>query len=107
MELEVKIEVKSLRDAVKLTAYALTAAAILKELRKPPSERQWRGDIIGIPYDFRVPTLERVRNAYWNPNDPRVFTPNVFGLGWAINIPALERALVRLGRQVCGETGQA
>jgi hypothetical protein len=23
-----------------------------------------------VPYDFRIPTLGRVRNTYWNPNGP-------------------------------------
>jgi hypothetical protein len=49
-------------------------------------EREWHGKIAGfIPYDFRVPTIERFKEAYWNPYERRVLIPEVFGIGWAIN----------------------
>ena len=41
-----------------------------------------------VPYDFRVPTFERFRDAYWDPDTDRVFTDKVIGVGWAVNIPA-------------------
>ena len=89
-----------LRDAVVLTAYGLTLAALLTELSKPPAERTWHGRVLGVPYDFRPPTLERIREAYWNPDDPRIFTDRVFGVGWAVNLPILGRRLVALGGQL-------
>ena len=49
--------------------------------------------ILGMPFDFRAPTWERVKARYWNARDPRVFTPKVFGLGWALNLHALARRL--------------
>ena len=65
---------------------ALTLAAILKELEKPSEERRWYGKLASfIPYDFRLPTIERFKEAYWNPYERRVLTPEVFGIGWAIN----------------------
>ena len=48
-------------------------------------EKKSRGVFYGIPFDFRVPTPERIRERLWNPDDPRVFTPMVFGAGWSIN----------------------
>ncbi len=51
------------------------------------------GSAIGIPYDFRVPTLQRIKERIWNSNDSRIFTPMAYGAGWTINIPSLFRAL--------------
>jgi hypothetical protein len=69
--------------------------AIWSELRKPPGQRTWHGKLLGfVPYDFRMPTLETVRQAYWNPRSPKVFTDRPLGVGWAINVPT---ALRRLG----------
>ncbi len=49
------------------------------------------GTILGIPYEFRVPTLSRLRERIWNPDDPRIFTPHIFGVGWTINLPSLRK----------------
>jgi len=39
---------------------ALALAAVFQELEKPDEAREWHGKIAGfIPYDFRVPTIER------------------------------------------------
>jgi len=68
------------------TVVALALAAVFQELEKPEEERKWHGKIAGfIPYDFRTPTIERLKEAYWNPYERRVLTPEVFGIGWAIN----------------------
>lgn len=64
----------------------VVVAAIVEQLRLPPEERTWHGDIAGIPYDFRFPTVERLRSTFWNPNDPRLFVPRAFGVGWDINL---------------------
>jgi len=29
--------------------------------------------------------VARHRLRYWNPDDPRLFTPKVFGAGWTVN----------------------
>ncbi len=71
--------------------------AIYQELRKPDAERTWHGKVAGaIPYDFRVPTLERLRDAYWNPQSDEVFSERVFGVGWAVNIPVAVRKVAAL-----------
>ncbi|MFH1486530.1 MAG: DUF5808 domain-containing protein [Chloroflexota bacterium] len=83
---------KELKSAVKVVGMALVTAAIVHELKKPPAERTWRGRLnFSIPYDFSIPTPERLREAYWNPDDDRIFTDRVFGVGWAINFHALLR----------------
>jgi hypothetical protein len=67
----------------------LTLAAVAQELSKPEGQRTWHGRIAGVPYDFRFPTLKRFRDAYWNPNDDRIFTDRVVGIGWSINLAQL------------------
>jgi hypothetical protein len=69
-------------------------AALYQELRKPPEERTWHGKVAGVvPYDFRLPTIERIREAYWNPESETIFTERVLGVGWAINIPTAVRRI--------------
>jgi hypothetical protein len=77
---------------VKVATAALVAAAVAQELRKPSSERTWHGRVAGfVPYDFRPPTLERFREAWWDPDNPQIFTDRVFGVGWAINLGRLAK----------------
>ena len=78
------------RKAIKWTAVALAAVAIADQLRRPSEERTWEGTVAGfVPYDFRMPTIERARSRWWNPDEPRLFVPQVFGLGWTINVERL------------------
>ena len=62
------------------------AVAIKQQLQRPPEERTWYGTIAGIPYDFRIPTGDRIRAAYWNKDTSKIFLPQAFGIGWAINM---------------------
>ena len=83
------------RRFVKLVAFGLVVAAVIDQLRRDPEERTWEGSVAGIvPYDFRMPTLERARSRWWNTDDDRLFVPQVFGVGWTINLARLAR-LVR------------
>lgn len=81
----------------------LTLAAVAQELSKPEGQRRWHGRVAGVPYDFRFPTIKRFRDAYWNPDDPRIFTDRVVGLGWAVNfaqlIPRLHERYQRLAER--------
>lgn len=82
--------VKMLRSLIWLTLFG----ALYQELRRPPEERTWNGKVLGvIPYDFRVPTFQRLREAYWDPGTDRIFSDHVFGVGWAVNIPVAIRRL--------------
>jgi hypothetical protein len=82
------------QTAVRLLATALLAAALITELRKPKHERTWHGNIAGlVPYEFRPPTLARVRERWWNPQDGRVLTEHVFGVGWSINLARVTQFL--------------
>ena len=78
---------RRIRRLARFTAFALVAAAIATELAKPAPERTWQGKVGGIvPYDFRPPTWQRIREAYWNPESDRLFSDRVFGVGWAVNL---------------------
>ena len=84
------------RRFVKLVAFGLVVAALIDQLRRDREERTWEGSVGGIvPYDFRRPTLERARSRWWNTDDDRLFVPQVFGVGWTINLARLAK-LARL-----------
>lgn len=76
-----------------VAAIAITVMAIMQEMEKPPEKRTWHGSVACIPYDFRLPTIEKLKDTYWNPYETRIFTPAVFGLGWGINFRALLEGL--------------
>ncbi len=64
----------------------LVGLAVREQLSRPSEERTWHGSIFGIPYDFRMPTVERLRATCWNKDSARVFVPQVFGIGWTLNL---------------------
>jgi hypothetical protein len=91
---------KDLAKLIRTLAWLAFAAAIYQELRKPPQERTWNGKVAGVvPYDFRVPTPGRLREAYWAPERDEVFSEKVFGVGWAVNIPVAARKLSEIVSQ--------
>jgi hypothetical protein len=45
------------------------------------------GTFLGVPYDWRRHGFKaRLRQRWWNPSEPRLFTPRAFGWGYAINL---------------------
>jgi len=51
------------------------------------------GRFLGIPYDWRRPTVSRAKSRWWNDDDRRVFTPRAFGWGYAVNLAEVARRL--------------
>ncbi|MFC1989918.1 hypothetical protein ACFLVW_05095 [Chloroflexota bacterium] len=95
---------KWLDRILQATAITLTLIAVCQELEKPREERKWHGRVARfVPYDFRLPTLEKFKAAYWNPHESRIFTPEVFGIGWAINFYALLEKLKDFAQQDVSE----
>lgn len=82
------------KDIWNLILAIVGVIAIISELRKPRDERVWHGKVGVFPYDFRVPTIERLRQTYWNPGGP-ILSGKVFGVGWAPNFGTI----TRLGRK--------
>lgn len=77
----------TLSDLVRLAALAALASAVVKELAKPKAERTWHGTVARVvPYDLRKPTLERLRERMWAPEDEQLIKPHVFGVGWTVNL---------------------
>ena len=78
---------RGFRRALRLAVVGLVIAAVATELAKPEPERTWHGRVFElVPYDFRPPTWERIRSAYWNPDSHELFSDRVFGVGWAVNL---------------------
>ena len=74
---------------LRLLAAVLAIAAVIKELRLPKGERAWHGALGGVmPYDFRMPTVEKIRTTVWNP-DGTIVANKAFGLGWTVNLGAV------------------
>ena len=51
------------------------------------------GKFLGIPYDWRWPTLARVKSRWWNRRDRRIFTPKSWGWGYDVNFYEVARRL--------------
>ena len=66
---------------VKVAAAAAFVATAVYAYR----EQKTHGRFYGIPFEYRIPTVDSALERLWNPDDPRVLTPPVFGAGWSIN----------------------
>ena len=51
---------------------ALMGLAIREQVQMPKDQRTWHGTLFNIPYDFRWPTIERLRETFWNKETARV-----------------------------------
>lgn len=74
----------TLTRLAKIILTALVALALWDQIVRDPACRTWQGQVLGIPYDFRRPTLAKLRNAFWSPTSERLLSP-VFGVGWTVN----------------------
>lgn len=80
---------------LKLVTIGLVGAALYKEFKKPADEREWHGEVAGfVPYDFRIPTAEKLKARLWDPEGPLV-SPQVFGVGWSVNFGKVADMLER------------
>jgi hypothetical protein len=56
------------------------------------SKEPHTGKFLGVPFDWRRRGFRaRLKQPWWNPADPRLFTPRAFGWGYAINFARLLR----------------
>ena len=98
---------KAFQNLIRIAAAFLVAIAIYEEIKKPPEEREWHGKVANfVPYDFRLPTVERLREKLWNSEDPRIFTEHVFGVGWAINFHTVLQKLQALKKEPSPPTSE-
>ncbi|MGW2639123.1 DUF5808 domain-containing protein [Streptomyces sp. NPDC001348] len=85
---------RRLRKNLALVAVGtVVAGALAKELRKPSGERTWTGVVLGLPYDFRWPTPEKIAREFWDPGNDALFTPHAFGVGYGVNLARVVREL--------------
>jgi Family of unknown function (DUF5808) len=76
------------RRAFRSVWIVVLGAAVVDAVRK----NRLHGEVFGfVPYDFRVPNVERVRRHAWDPDADRVMTPTTFGVGWSVNLGRLAR----------------
>jgi hypothetical protein len=81
-----------LRKLMMVIGILIAAIAVIQELRKPRGTRDWHGRVGGlVPYEFRRPTVGRLKETYWEPEDDRVLTPTAFGVGWGLNLGRVAR----------------
>lgn len=84
---------KVIRRLMGLIGLLLLAGAMFNEYGKEPEKRSGHGTVADIvPYDFRLPTGERLRATFWNPDGP-LFASTVFGIGWTVNLGRLARLI--------------
>ncbi|MDQ3548100.1 MAG: DUF5808 domain-containing protein [Chloroflexota bacterium] len=79
------------RRMIALVGALLTVLAVLDQVGRRPEDRDWHGRVLGVPYDFRMPTIGRLLTRVWNPDDERIIVPLVFGIGWTLNLHQLKR----------------
>ena len=76
-----------LQGILRLISLALAVTAVVKELRTPADQRAWNGKVVGfVPYEFRMPTVERFKERVWDPDAEHLIGPKVFGVGWTVNM---------------------
>ena len=68
---------KKIRTGIILFTMATLAYSVATKKR--------HGRFLGIPYDWRIPSLTNIKKILWNKNDPKLFNETVFGVGWAPN----------------------
>jgi hypothetical protein len=70
--LTVQKQKSPLKRFTRLIIFAMVVSAVAQELSKPAAERTWHGQVWRfVPYDFRLPTWERVRHSWWAPDNPK------------------------------------
>ena len=99
-----KHKMKPLSRLVRMIAFAMLISALRREMSKPAAERTWHGKVWQVvPYDFRPPTWARVRERMWAPDRPELITPNVFGVGWTVNLGRTYAVLTSIVRPEDGQ----
>jgi hypothetical protein len=84
-------------DPIQLTVTTLNAA--LRDTKRIDHEAMCNTKtpktkrFLGIPYDWRLPTIALIKERSWNPGDRRILTPKVFGWGYSINFYEVGRRL--------------
>ena len=46
------------------------------------------GTVLGMPYDWRRPSLQRIRDEVFDRDEPKFIVPKAYGWGYGINLAA-------------------
>jgi hypothetical protein len=71
-----------------VSAVLIVPPLLLRLLGRPLS-----GSLLGIPYNFELPTPGRAKRALWDPSSDRLLVPHLYGWGYSLNVHALGRKL--------------
>jgi hypothetical protein len=52
------------------------------------TDKQRTGTFLGVPYDWRRPSLARLRDEVFNRDEPKWLVPKSHGWGYGINFAA-------------------
>lgn len=85
---------QSVGDSVAYAAGVLEALHDDSEEAEAAGQPTPQGTVLGMPYDFRGASVDRIGSRVWNPADPRIIMPRMFGVGWTFNLGAIA---VKLG----------
>ena len=76
-------------SGLKTLASLLTVVTVSYAVRNKRSH----GTFMKLPYDFRVPSPQKFRQRWWNPEEERIVTPSAFGIGWGLNLYQVAKKL--------------
>jgi hypothetical protein len=65
------------------------ATGLLDALAEEPSSGSGIWRVFGVPVETRGPVSAQVRSRVWDPANPHLFVPRLFGVGWALNLGAV------------------
>lgn len=65
------------------------AADLLDAIADDSSDAASGRRVLGIPVETRGPFSAEVRARVWDPTDPRLLVPRLFGVGWSLNLGAV------------------
>ena len=68
---------KKIRTGIILFSMATLAYSVATKKR--------HGRLLGVPYDWRIPSLTDIKKILWDKDDPKLFNETIFGVGWAPN----------------------
>lgn len=90
---------RALVHAMRLGTVVIAGLTVEQEFSRRRRQRTWHGRVGPVPYDFRRPTMERLRREWWQPDSAELVTPHAFGLGWGLNLGRLAAMLQRSARR--------
>lgn len=77
---------KNIQRIIQFVFLGITLALLITNFGK-------QGRFLGMPYDFTVPTVSKIKSRLWSPSDPEILKPDIFGWGYSINFGAIAAKL--------------